>query len=180
MSLISICLTTLVLTCFAPAKESRHRIPAGSGVVQGRVVDARDRPVAGIKVYAEREGPDGIMPVIATNKRGRFSLKLLSGKYRLFVVTENAGSDLSWRLFNVAPWIANIVVHDGRVTGGIILRWNLKQARIIGIAKDADTGGAVMKTGMLICLVDAPSACVETSIAGVTPRYQTFRRIVPA
>jgi len=171
----------VALTSSVIAQNRRHGTPAGFGVVEGRVLDARMHFLAGIRVYAESEGPVGILPVAITNKTGKFFLRLRPGKYELWPVREQIGFiNLSHEFFREVPRIAKALVLDGQVTRGIVLQLPGAPARLVGRVIDAERREALAKARMRLCQVDLPSRCVETNVGGITPEYQTFRRLVPA
>lgn len=171
----------LALISVGVAQNRRQRIPEGFGIIQGRVLDTKGHPIARIRVYAERlgPGPDGIVPVVLTNRSGRFFLRVRTGNYQIYPVRDKVDfRDLSYELF--PEWIANAVVYDQKITKGIVLQMNVQQAQLVGMATNVQSGQPVSKAEMLLCRTDVPSQCARTGIGGITSQFYRFRLIVPS
>ncbi len=168
-----------LLYSMAPAQSTDQRIPAGFGAIEGRVVDADGSPVAGVKVYAEREGPDGILPVVLTNKNGRFFLRLVQWSYRVFAAKDVKGYEDVFTFSNFAPWVVNVSVHNSQVTRGIVVRLNTRQAKLVGQVKDAKTGKIIVNPKILLCREVQPKHCVGASTDAQSASNQ-FRLLIPS
>src|SRR5258707_167188 len=106
-------------------QSSSNKIPAGYGAVEGQVIDSDGKEVVGASVYAEREGPGGILPETRTNTRGKFFLPLTPGFYVIYAVRSSQGfKDTSNWFFNDEPWAIKVAITEGRTMKASSIKLN--------------------------------------------------------
>jgi hypothetical protein len=152
-------------------------LPAGRGAVEGEVLDQNGHPLSGIRVYADRQGPGGILPVTRTDKRGKFFLPLEPGDYSVYAVREVMGyRDVSHELASNDSVVKRTTVSEGRRTGNLVIRLNTEMPRLLGRPVDAETSRPVANATILVCAEGGRKQCVG---AGTTLPDHLFRLLLP-
>lgn len=155
--------------------QRRGDLHAGRGAIQGEVMDQNGHPLSGVRVYAERQGPGGILPVTRTDKRGKFFLPLEPGDYSVYPVLEVMGyRDVSHEL---ASNIKRTTVYEGRPTRNLVIRLDTAMPRLLGKPVDAETRRPVVNATILVCAEGGRKQCVG---AGTTLPDNQFRLLLPA
>ena len=166
-----------VLFCGFVLMVYPQRLPAGKGAIQGEVMDQNGHPLSGIRVYAERQGPGGILPVTRTDKKGKFFLPLEPGDYSVYAVREVMGyRDVSHELASNDPVVKRTTVYEGRLTGNLVIRLNTAMPRLLGKPVDAETNRPVANATILVCAEGGRKQCVG---AGTTLPDNQFRLLLP-
>jgi len=157
--------------------QRRGDLPAGRGAVQGEVMDQNGHPLSGIRVYAERQGPGGILPVTRTDRRGKFFLPLEPGDYSVYAVREVMGyRDVSHELASNDPVVKRTTVSEGRLTRNLVIRLDTEMPRLLGKPVDAETSRPVANATILVCAEGGRKQCVG---AGTTLPDNQFRLLLP-
>jgi Carboxypeptidase regulatory-like domain len=155
-----------------------NKIPSGYGAVEGQVIDSDGKEVVGASVYAEREGPDGILPETRTHSGGKFLLPLTPGTYVLYAVRPSQGfKDTSNWFFNGEPWAIKATVSAGQITRAGSIRLNTKMARLTAQAIDGRSGKFVKNAAIELCPAENPKRCPST---GTNVSAGGFRLLVPS
>ena len=148
--------------------QERANMRATNQGIEGRVVDRRGSPVAGVEVVAsisdERSKPGPLLKA-RTDKEGQFSIKEMSaGTYEVYVQQKDGPICPSCLFYSggLRPdTVTSVTVVDGQVTSNISLQNPPKSAKITGRISDGLTDEPI-PSRITLRRVDNPGYYLET------------------
>lgn len=152
-----------VFYALSPRQQVSQDIAPGCGVVRGRVVDERGRPVSGVKVYSMilDRPPRGREFSTVTDQQGLFFLGCAEpGRNAIYVAKEEENYPDTLR----TPFIDNrlipvVNVSNRQVTRDVEIRLPPKAARLTGRIVDALSQQPIEGATLTLCRVDYPYDC---------------------
>jgi hypothetical protein len=172
--LIIITIAIVGLTCITGfSYQSRHtsvpqRVSPGLGGITGYVFDVDGKPVANAEVYVEiLDGAPfvGMRPTTETDKDGKFFIgNAKPGLNRILALKEEDGyPDTSSSLYQTTAIQASpeIVVIEGQIIDGVIIRLGQKCEKLSGSVIDAETGKPVKYATIKIYRADDPNIYIH-------------------
>ncbi|HEX8097343.1 MAG TPA: carboxypeptidase-like regulatory domain-containing protein [Pyrinomonadaceae bacterium] len=152
------------------------------GAMEGRVVDAEDKPVPGATVSAVALSPAGPGAPAATHadQNGRFFITdLTPGSYMLYAAKEEEGYlSTSLSFFTADPGaVPKAAVAPQQITTDVVLHLGTKAARLVGRVTDAETGESIERAEVTLIRADNPN---NTQLTGPNRPGGIFQLIVPA
>jgi hypothetical protein len=153
------------------------------GAIEGRVVDASGKPLAGAVVEvrpADQTAASGALPVAYTNDEGRFFLDgVTPGTHMIYASKEDDGYPSTFLAFFVADatTIPKVTVHNKQVTEGTLVRLGPKAARLFGRVVDGRTGQPVEEAEIILYREDNPDNYFSFGLNADGGRFQ---RLIPS
>lgn len=185
----TVVLIALAITCAplimggfhqAPPTHAPPSLSPGCGGISGYVFDSGGKPVTNAEVYAEivNDAPFvGRRPTAETDKDGRFFIKDASpGLNRLYALKEEEGyPDTSYRVYRTAnsPPPPEILVTEGRITEGVVIRFGQKCETLLGTILDVDTLQPVKYAKVTFYSPDDPLTLISSG-SGAEGKFETL------
>lgn len=159
------------------SQQINSDIPAGCGAIEGRVLDDRNRPVEGVKVYSMVRGhpPRSRLPSTTTDLKGLFYLGCAElGMNSISVAKEDDYylDTLLTPFNNINPMrIPAVNIADQRLNRGVVIHLPPRGGRLAGRIVDAATQKPVEGAFLMVCRASHPDDCRrfdanQTSISG--------------
>jgi hypothetical protein len=152
------------------------------GAVEGQVVDADGRPLAGATVEvrpADQTVVSGALPVAYTDDDGKFFLDgIAPGTHLIYASKEDENYPSTFLAFFVADQasIPKVTVYDRQVTEGTLVRLGPKAARLVGRVIDFRTRQPVEEAEIVLYREDNPDNHFSF---GLNMDGGRFQRLIP-
>jgi hypothetical protein len=162
--------------------SSQSENVAQFGAIEGQVLDAQGRPLAGAKVDGfplQGQRDAGVLPTTFTDQNGKFFLDgVMPGTHLISASKEEEGYPSTFFAFFVVDPKATseVTVYNQQVTEGVLLRLGPKAAKLVGQIVDAQTGRPVNDAEMVLSRVDNPN---HRYSIGPNRGEGRFERLVP-
>jgi len=139
----------------------------GAGGIQGLVLNAEGKPVAGATVSAmELSRPlVGKEPTAVSDEKGHFLIDGLGpGPYMLSAIKDEDNYPDTADYFYAQDRPPVTVVREGEVSESVVLRFHQKAARLIGKVLDAKAGKAISNASISMTRMDGTEAWRGSSL----------------
>ena len=172
-------LTIGVLCSIVSAQNPQQNLPPDFGAIRGRVLNTEGHPVSGVQVNAAHAGPgpsDSLVLVTYTNRRGGFFFRrVIPAIYEVYAIKDEKDyRDISFLIDESGT--ATVTVYEGQVTRGVVVRLNMKRARLSARVVDAGTGQPIKNPTLFLCRNERFNYCPGT---GTNQSNGQFRLLIP-
>jgi hypothetical protein len=147
--------------------------------INGQVLDAEGRPVAGVLVFAAPadKGLRGVLPRVYTDASGKFTVGVR--QTGLFVVGGSKPQEGYMRTAN--PFFgpspdsqALVLVQENRPAPFATVRFRPKGGTLVLAVADAETNAPLTRVWLSLCRAEAPKYCIRLSPVNARGRFEVL------